>query len=92
MEKRYPGNANQAAHDMSNFLNTTIPKHKEFCSFIAQDHRTLQQQFTALCFEWIKHCSTDQYGQNTDLRNEDTHRTCKLIVEKLGNQLGVPYI
>jgi hypothetical protein len=84
--------ANQIAHQMSSFLNTFSAKNKEFCEIMAQDHKTLQQRFTALCFEWIKHCSTDEYGQSTDGRNEDTHRVCKMIVEQFGDKLYVPYI
>jgi hypothetical protein len=82
----------EVAQYMSAFLNNLTTRNNEFCAAMAHDHPTLQQSFTRLCFDWIKYCATEEYGNRTDGRNEASHNICKMIVEQFDDQLRVPYI
>ena len=84
--------AQKAADDLLHWLNASTHSNKLFCEFMSRDHRTLQQLFTGLCFAWIRHCATDEYGRNTDGRNEASHDKCKRIVEACDDIMYVPYI
>lgn len=71
--------AQELAYQMSNFVNNFNSNHEEFISEMGKDHRTLQQSFTRLCFKWIEFVGSDDYRH--DLRNQDSHKICKRIVE-----------
>jgi hypothetical protein len=57
----------ELVQDITDYLNTFNSKEKEFCEAMSCEHRTLQQNFTRLCFQWIEHCASLEY--RTDGRN-----------------------
>lgn len=64
-----------------------------FCEEMVKDHRTIQQNFTRLCFEWIKKCASEDYRH--DERNRASHVKCKEIVETMSKDPAwdfLPYI
>lgn len=72
-----------AADTISSLLNTFSFNHKEFCKAMCDEHRTLQQQFTEMCLQWIRTCASDDYRY--DGRNEYSHNMCKEIVTAYDN-------
>lgn len=72
---------NKIAGDITNDLNRFGFDYKQFCEAMSREHRTLQQSFTRLCFEWILHCSKDEY--RTDDRNAASHVKCKAVVDTM---------
>jgi hypothetical protein len=69
----------QIAMEMSGFVNSYSNRNKEFNLEMAREHRTLQQNFTKLCLQWIEFVASDDYRH--DLRNQDSHQTCKAMIE-----------
>lgn len=66
--------------EISDFVNTfNRESNNQFCEAMSREHRTLQQAFTRLCFEWMEYVASDNY--RTDPRNADSHETCKLLME-----------
>lgn len=58
------------------------------------EHKTLQQNFTRLCFAWIERVATDP-NYRTDDRNRATQVKCKAIYEAVKNDLAwnfLPFI
>lgn len=81
------------AMDVSDMLNSMGFIPELFCVEMAKDHRTIQQNFTRLCFEWIKLCASDEYRH--DERNRATHVKCKAIVDTMSTDPAwdfLPYI
>ena len=81
------------AQVVSNMLNSMGFNPELFCEEMAKDHRTIQQNFTRLCFEWIKKCAKDDYRH--DERNRASHVKCKEIVETMSKDPAwdfLPYI
>jgi hypothetical protein len=73
----------EAVRMMSDFVNNMCMDPKEFAEGMGNEHRTLQQTFTNLCFEWIKF-NAEQYDKKIfDGRNEYSCKVCKEIVEKV---------
>lgn len=79
----------ELAQTCANAVNVMGFKADKFCDEMLNEHRTLQQNFTRLCFEWIKACSESRF----DARNEASVKACKelqkVIEEK---ELYLPYI
>lgn len=77
---------------MANFLNSIddemAPK---FVEGMACQHRTLQQKFTGLCFEWLKNLAALDATQY-DLRNEASVEMARKIVGQFGDQMYLPHI
>jgi len=71
--------AKELVNDITNFVNDFSINEKEFIEAMENEHRTLQQSFTRLCFKWIEHCASDEYRH--DGRNEQTHKTSKFVFE-----------
>lgn len=71
----------QNANEVSNMLNSLGFVPELFCAEMRKDHRTIQQNFTRLCFEWIKTCAVDDYPH--DDRNRASHVKCKAIVDTM---------
>jgi len=71
--------AKKAANNLSNFLNSYSHNEdlKVFINEMAVDHRTLQQLFTKLCFQWIERCSQNGF----DDRNMHSVKLCKEVME-----------
>lgn len=61
---------------------------KKFVKAMAREHRTLQQQFTRTCVEWLLDLAE---RENYDLRNEASVKFAKSIKEQLENA-EIPYI
>lgn len=64
-----------------------------FCAEMKKDHRTIQQNFTRLCFEWLKTCAQEDYPH--DERNRASHVKCKAIVNRMESDPAwdfLPYI
>lgn len=54
-------------------------------------HRTLQQNLTRFCIEWLRVCASDDYGY--DGRNEASHKVAKQLLEgKDGRDTYLPFI
>ena len=73
-------------------LNTTLDNEEveAFIRVMACEHRTLQQNFTRLCSEWIKHLSGLSDTQY-DLRNAASVEYAKKVVAATGD-VGFPTI
>ncbi|MBD3404688.1 MAG: hypothetical protein GF411_00975 [Candidatus Lokiarchaeota archaeon] len=72
--------AQEIIRDFSNDMNQDL---QTFIESMANEHRTIQQAFTNLCFEWIKRCAKMHSEKQFDLRNEYSVKTCAEIVEKV---------
>ena len=86
-------NMKQNADEVSNMLNSLGFIPEKFCVEVAKDHRTIQQNFTRLCFVWIKLCASDEYRH--DERNRASHIKCKAIVDTMSADPAwdfLPYI
>jgi hypothetical protein len=59
---------------VSGMVNSSLFDAETFCEKFQREHRTLQQNFTRLCIEWIKTCASDEYAY--DGRNEASHKVC----------------
>ena len=66
------------ASKVTDLLNSLCFDYDGFCRDMVREHRTLQQQFTKLCIEWIKTCADEDYRH--DGRNERSHFIAKEIV------------
>jgi hypothetical protein len=64
---------------ISDYVNSYSGKSKEFNLQMSRDHRTIQQSFTKLCFQWLEYVASDDY--QTDGRNEQSKETAKLMIE-----------
>lgn len=62
----------------NNFDYSVNPAVFAFC--LSHEHRTLQQSVTRFLLKWVEYAASDEYGKNTDLRNQATHDLCKFIV------------
>lgn len=67
------------AGQITDHLNTFLHDHELFCAAMSTEHRTLQQNFTRLCFAWLEFCASDDYRY--DGRNEGSHQISKTIIE-----------
>lgn len=72
-----------AAKALLDYINKMGHDNNAFVETIARDHRTLQQGFTALCFEWIRRCAKKEKEQDFDLRNEYSVQKCAEIVNNV---------
>lgn len=82
----------EAVAATTSMVNGDRQARKEFVEGMAKEHRTLQQGFTGVCFEWIQHLASLQPGEY-DLRNEAAVKACKKIMEGVDKyDLQLPYI
>lgn len=75
--------------DLTNYVNTFGDVHTEFIKNMEVEHRTLQQSFTRLCLKWLEHVASEEYSY--DLRNEQSHKTCKLIMKLFKDHHSLKY-
>ena len=75
----------ELVQDITDYLNTFNSKEKEFCEAMSCEHRTLQQNFTRLCLQWIEHCASPEY--RTDGRNDGSKEVSIRILELWGNRM-----
>lgn len=66
------------ADKLSDMVNSFSFSATDVAKAMTMEHKTLQQNFTRLCIEWLKVCASDDY--RTDGRNEDSHNIAKEIV------------
>lgn len=66
-------------NEITNYLNTYISKESEFCAAMSVEHRTLQQNFTRLCLQWLEHISSPDY--KTDARNEQSQKIASELLQ-----------
>lgn len=64
---------------ISDFVNIMGHDNQMFCTEMTREHRTIQEEFTCLCIEWLKTCASDDYRY--DLRNEYSHKVAKKLLE-----------
>ena len=74
-------NQTKGVQVVSDMLATLGFDKKAFCELFTKEHRTIQQNFTELCIQWIMTCADDSYRY--DLRNEDSHIRCKALVDSV---------
>lgn len=82
-------NSQQLVSEMTNYVNKFGDVHTDFIKNMEFEHRTLQQAFTRLCLKWIEHVSSPEYRY--DLRNQQSHETCKLMMELFRDYQGLTY-
>jgi len=83
-------NAKELARATSDAINSFSFNNKDFCEQMSREHRTLQQSFTRLCFEWIKTCAEMEHY---DARNEASVLASKKINEFIKTEdIGLPFI
>lgn len=69
----------ELVQDITDYLNSFNNKGQEFCEEMSREHRTLQQNFTRLCLQWIEHCASVEY--RTDGRNEGSQKIARELLE-----------
>jgi hypothetical protein len=81
-----------SVNTVSNMLNRMGFDNEAFCKTFTQEHRTLQQNFTRLCVEWLRTCADASY--NYDDRNLASHIVAKEIIDKepIARPWYLPYI
>lgn len=77
------------AQQVSKGINKMAFDEQAFCEAMGREHRTLQQSFTRVCFEWIKYNAKTTH---MDMRNEAGVNMCKKIVETFEHQMNLPFI
>ena len=69
------------AEEIADFVNSLGCDTEQFVKQMSTMHRTLQQSFTDLCFQWIRQCAKHHDDGNFDGRNEYSCEVCKKIVD-----------
>lgn len=64
---------------VSEMLNSFSFSPEDFCKEFTKEHRTLQQNLTRLCINWLCTCASDDYRY--DGRNEASHKIAKALIE-----------
>lgn len=77
--------AKELARATGDAINSFSFDYKDFCNEMQREHRTLQQSFTRLCFEWIKHCAEFK-DYEFDGRNEASVMACKKLQEVIESE------
>ncbi len=70
-------------------LNSFSFNAKDVARAMTSEHKTLQQNFTRLCVEWLKVCGSEEY--NYDDRNEASHEVGKKVAPLLDDTC-LPFI
>lgn len=70
-------------------LNSFSFNAKDVAQAMTSEHKTLQQNFTRLCVEWLKVCGSDDYRY--DDRNEASHTIGKKVAPLLEDE-AIPFI
>ena len=82
--------AKELSRTTADAINSYSFSNSDFCQAMALEHRTLQQCFTRLCFEWIKHCSEMEHY---DGRNEASVKACQKVQQLVETEgLVLPFI
>jgi hypothetical protein len=80
--------AEEIVHKLEDFANSFITgKFEEhFADMITSCHRTIQQNIFRLFLPTIKKWARAYEENRYDLRNEDTVKTCKKMIDALGEE------
>ena len=81
------------AANWANNINSYGVDPEALADAIAHQHKTLQQNFTKVCFAWLRLCASDKYS--TDERNEASQKAAQAIINAGGEELlnpPLPYI
>lgn len=62
---------------------------KMFNDMMSRQHRTLQQNFTRLCFMWIEYVASAEY--RTDARNHDSQVISQDMLKSFGEFIAKKY-
>jgi len=73
--------AEAAAKEVANFANEMSMDMQSFVDAIANEHRTIQQAFTGLCFAWIRKAAEQYDKGDFDGRNEYSVEQCEKITK-----------
>lgn len=88
--------AEEEARSIANNLIDAVNKYSfdnaSFANEITTSHRTLQQSAMRAFVECIKEWADDYEAGAYDLRNEDTVRLCRDIVEQFGDRLYLRFV
>ncbi len=68
------------ADDITNSINSMLFDDQEFVKVMSNEHRTLQQKFTKLCFSWIEKLSKTE-EKFTDHRNKASVEISKKVID-----------
>ena len=80
----------EVAEQMAGAVNGMGFNYKACTDALGKEHRTLQQNFTKLCFAWIQHMAE---VKEHDLRNEASVKACKKIMTGVDKyDLMLPFI
>lgn len=77
---------------VSDMLNSFSFNPEEFCKEFTKEHRTIQQNLTRLCINWLCTCASDDY--RFDGRNEASHVIAKALIDRQDADLigNIPFI
>ena len=59
---------------------------REFIEKMSKEHRTLQQRFTQLCFDWLSHCDKLKDTGRYDGRNEASVKIAKKLTDYMDKE------
>lgn len=78
------------AREIGDLFNSFGLNAEDIAGQIARtEHRTIQQNITRFCVEWLRVCASDDYGY--DGRNEASHEVAKELLDGK-NIRGLPFI
>lgn len=70
----------QLAEDITNSINSMLFDEVDFTKAMSNQHRTLQQKFTKLCFAWIEKMANTE-PRFTDARNQASAEISKKVID-----------
>tara|TARA_R110000823_G_scaffold25325_13_gene74627 strand:+ start:352 stop:630 length:279 start_codon:yes stop_codon:yes gene_type:complete len=82
----------EAAENLLGAANSFSFQPVTFAETVRREHRTIQQSVGRAMFQLIQQWALDAETGNYDLRNEQTVKSCKAIVDSGAINAGVPYI
>lgn len=71
----------ELANEFTDFVNNFNCNENAFINELCRQHRTLQQSSFRLMLMTIEKMASDEYGKNTDARNEGTHKLAKKLMD-----------
>jgi hypothetical protein len=81
--------ASKAVQNLTKFVNNLSCPMKMFTKLMMQEHRTLQQSTMRLIIATIEEWSKQE---NYDLRNEQTIKICKKIMDAINDEKHLPFV
>lgn len=79
--------AAELAEAVANGINSMCFDYEAFCHRMSREHRALQQDFTTLCFKWLKTLSEMYKNGSYDARNEYACKMANKIVENFKEEI-----